>query len=298
MSGILSGISSAGSALASFAGQGGILGAIAQAGQLFGGYGTPVTLGPVTLQNMQIPERVAVGGRQATNVIKLPGGQRVIQTMGRDDADMTWTGYFEGPGAEGLAQQMDSLRQAGQPIQFAFGTYSFTVVVSEFLANYERSNWIPYSVTVTPLQDNAASLTGQTPSLLDSLNSDINSAAGFDLTGDVASLASDAQSAISFAQPLVNAAGALGLKTSAWTSALSAVNTASTAIGAVQAASEGTIGGFVAGAVTAGNMLGVPVQQAGAALGALAGAASALANSSVAAGFMGRTAKNLSNASA
>lgn len=268
-----------------------ILSAIAAIGQLFGGYSV-VTLGPVQLQGIEIPERIPLGGEQAINVIKLPGGQRVVQVMGRDDKDLTWSGYLEGPSAESRMNLLDSLRQSGQQIQLTFGQQSFSVVVKSFDPSYERTNWIPYTITCLVVQDNSAQFGAGPPSLLDSLNDDLNSALGFNVSATVSS-------ALSTAQTVVNVAGALGLKSSAWQGATQAILGAQTAIGAEQALATGSITGVVTAAAVAGNVLGAP-SAAGAAIALtnMANASAQLANSTAAAGYTGRASANLAGASA
>ncbi|MDR3736032.1 MAG: hypothetical protein P4L10_10915 [Acidobacteriaceae bacterium] len=269
----------------------GILSAIESAGQLFGGYGQ-VTLGPVQFSGVEVPESISLGGAQKLITFEKPGGQRTIQAMGRSDAPMSWAGYLEGPNAESRMQLLDSLRQSGAVIQLAFGQSSFKVVVDSFLASYKRSNWIPYRITVTVLQDNAASLASSPPSLLDSLNSDLNSAAGFDV-------AAAAQSAITDAVSVVNVAGALGLNTTAWTNAVGGLLTAQGLIGTEQLAATGSIAGVVSAAGTVGNMLGVT--QIGNAASALTGVLSTtqtLAATTQAGAYVSRAIDNLMTVSA
>lgn len=268
-----------------------ILSAISAAGQLFGGYGL-VTLGPVQFQGMEVPESITIGGEQSLSVFKLPGGQRVIQAMGRDDTDMAWSGYLEGPTAESRMRLLDSLRQSGTPVQLAFGQSSFQVVVHNFSGEYRRSNWIPYRIGVTVLQDNAASFGPSAPSLLGSLNSDLNSALGFDVGATVST-------AVTSAQNLVNVAGALGLNSGPWASAIQGLQTAQFAVSGAQALSDGTISGVADAAITAGNILGVPeISSAASALNTLAGAAASSASLTQAGSFVSRTIKNLETTSA
>ena len=337
MSGILSAIEAVGGSvltgaedigsIASGFSSGGILGAISSIGNLFGGHGL-VTLGPVKFTGIEVPEFIPLGGAQAMHVVKNPGGERIIQAMGRDDADMSWSGYLEGPQAESRMQLLDSVRQSGAEITLAFGQSSFQVVVSSFSAEYHRRNWIPYKVTVTVLADNAAAKTKKTPSLLDSLNNDIKKATGIDigaglsslnndiasatgfnvattitsLSGDVGGLSglvSDASAAMSVAQSAVNVAGALGLNTGSWTSAISSLTTAQYALTGVQSLAENGISGIVDAAGTFGNILGVPqVGNAAASLSTLANTVGILASTVQTAPFIGRAIKNLAGASA
>lgn len=268
-----------------------LLSALQAVGQLFGGYGL-VTLGPVVLTSMEVPDRIPVGGQQMLAIHKLPGGQRVIDAMGRDDADMGWHGILRDLNAESRMHLLDGLRQSGQPIQLAFGTSSFTVIVRHFVASYERTNWIPYTIGCTVVQDNAAQWGSAPPSLLGQLNADLNSALGFDV-------AATTSAALSAAQAALVVAGALDLGSSAFISASAALSKAQGLLQAEQAASSGTMSGIVAAAATAGNLLGVTqVSQGAAAFSAAASAAADLANTAAASGYVGRSVTNLANASA
>ena len=154
----------------------GVLSALEAIGALFGGYGI-VTLGPVVFQAQEVPERIAIGGTQALKVHKLPGGQRVIDAMGRDDASLAWNGIMFGPGAEQRLLLLDSLRVSGQPITLAFGTMSYTVVVADFKGDYRRTNWCEYSISCEVVQDNAAQFADALPTLLQQVTGDIGAAA-------------------------------------------------------------------------------------------------------------------------
>lgn len=269
----------------------GILSAIQAAGQLFGGYGL-VTLGPVQFQGMEVPDQINLGGEQQLVVHKLIGGQRVVQALGRDDADLSWSGFLEGPSAESRAIQLDRLRQSGQQLTLAFGQQSFSVVVRHFAGTYKRRNWIPYSITCVVVQDNAAASQAGSTSLLDTLNNDLNSALGFNVLSTTSSLISTAQTA-------VNVAGALGLKSSAWVSAVSALTTAQDAIDTERLAATGTISGVLSAASSVGNMLGVTdIASAAGELSTVTSAAGDLANTVTTSSYVGRALTNLMNASA
>jgi len=269
----------------------GILSAIQAAGQLFGGYGL-VTLGPVVLQSIEVPDKIPVGGAHMLAVHKLPGGQRVLDAMGRDDADLAWSGILHGPIAESRMQLLDSVRQSGTPVQLTFGQSSFTVVVCKFMADYERANWIPYSVSCTVVQDNAAQFGSAPTSLLGSLNSDLNSALGFNV-------ASTTSAAIGVAQTAVNAVGALGFGSPAFVTATSALGSAQGLLNSEQAASTGTLSAVIGATASAGNILGVTqVSEAASAFSSIASAAADLAATTQSGAYLSRAAVNLSNASA
>jgi hypothetical protein len=112
-----------------------------------------LTLGPITFANFEIPESIPFGGAQMLAVHKLLGGQRVIQSMGRDDDDYTWEGIFMGSTAQFRAQYLDSLRIAGSQQTLSYSNFNYAVVIKHFEAKFERYYQIPYKITVTVVQD-------------------------------------------------------------------------------------------------------------------------------------------------
>lgn len=95
-------------------------------------------LGGIIFDDFSTPEHIPFGGRQAMAVHKLPGGSRVIDTLGPDDMDISWHGRFWGDNAMGVALQLDAMRAAGTPMPLSFGGQAWLVVISEFNARIER----------------------------------------------------------------------------------------------------------------------------------------------------------------
>ncbi len=95
-------------------------------------------LGPVAFVDYSTPSHVPFGGEQALVVHKLPGGSRVIDTLGPNDMDISWHGRFFGSDAYATALLLDSLRRAGQPLPLSFAGQAYTVVIQEFTADIER----------------------------------------------------------------------------------------------------------------------------------------------------------------
>ncbi|MCC3246670.1 hypothetical protein LG047_15320 [Methylocystis sp. WRRC1] len=102
-----------------------------------------LTLGGIVFDDFSTPERMPFGGEQTMVVHKLPGGSRVIDTMGPDDADIHWSGRLFGDNAYETALALDAMRRSGVTLPLTFAGQAFTVVISEFSANIER---LPVSV--------------------------------------------------------------------------------------------------------------------------------------------------------
>lgn len=117
----------------------------------FTGNGVMV-LGDLVLSDFALPERVSYGGAQAMTVHRLPGGARVIDTMGPDEAEISWSGIFLGIAAELQAATLDAIRQVGQPVLLAWGVHVVQVVVRDVTFDGEF-NRINYRVSCTVLPD-------------------------------------------------------------------------------------------------------------------------------------------------
>jgi hypothetical protein len=120
---------------------------------LLGG-GAPMQIGSVTLDDWSTPELVTVGGTQNLVIHELPGGAKVIDTMGSFSKDLTWTGMMLGPGAVDQALAIDGMRDDALPIELTFDEFIYTGLIKTFEADYKRSNWIgQYRITFVVLPD-------------------------------------------------------------------------------------------------------------------------------------------------
>ena len=113
---------------------------------------TTLTLGGVVFADFEIPDAINFGGEQSLIVHKLPGGNRVIDAMGPDDADIRWSGRFRGPNAEERALLLDFMRRAGQQVLLSWSLERFQVVIREFTAHFQQAYEIPYSIACTVVQ--------------------------------------------------------------------------------------------------------------------------------------------------
>lgn len=129
-----------------------------------------------TFQNFEVPDRAPFGGEQSLAVHKLIGGQRIIDTMGRDDQDISWSGMFLSPDADVRARQLDQVRVAGQVQQLTWGEHRYNVLIQSFRPNYEQPGKVPYSITFTVLLDLTKTVAVSDPTPDEQAVSDSNSA--------------------------------------------------------------------------------------------------------------------------
>jgi hypothetical protein len=226
-------------------------------------------LGPVVFLDFEVPEQIGFGGAQRLAVHRLPGGGRVIDALGRDDADIGWSGIFSGPDAADRARLLDILRAQGQVLPLTWDAFYYSVVIARFEAQYVHTNWVTYRLVCTVLRDESAALIAPVVDLTGSLLGDLGAAApAIDVSAAVASLA---------------VSGATSRGTPAYAVATSAVAAGAAGLEATIAASEATL--TAASPTTA------------AAFTQTADAAGVIAAATLARGYVLRASRNLANAS-
>jgi hypothetical protein len=106
-----------------------------------------LSLGGFTFTDYAIPEQVPQGGDHHLVIHKLIGGNRVVDAMGPDDADITWSGRFQGPAATAQALVLDQLRKAGAQLPLIIDSQFYTVAIKKFEWDYQRPYQILYRIT-------------------------------------------------------------------------------------------------------------------------------------------------------
>jgi hypothetical protein len=126
-----------------------------------------LVLAGIVFTDYAIPERVKLGGAQKFVTHKLMGGTRVVDAMGPDDADIPWSGRFQGPGAVEKAMALDQLRKSGAQVPLIVDSQFYMVGVKHFTWDYERSYQIIYKIVCLVV----SSMGGEAPfaATLDSL---------------------------------------------------------------------------------------------------------------------------------
>ncbi|MGI4809919.1 MAG: hypothetical protein ACRYF2_17620 [Janthinobacterium lividum] len=105
-----------------------------------------LTLGDIVFSDFEVPEHFVVGGKQRLVIHSLPGGGRVVDAMGADDAPIRWSGVFSGQQAAERVRAIERLRRGGQRQTLTWDAWLYSVVVQEFQAEVTSSWWIPYQI--------------------------------------------------------------------------------------------------------------------------------------------------------
>jgi hypothetical protein len=242
---------------------------------------TTLLLGPVTFQDFEVPCGINFGGRQRLAVHRLPGGVRVIDALGRDDADISFAGIFSGDDATLRARLLDEMRVSGLVLPLTWDVFFYTVIISRFQADYATSNWIPYKITCTVLRDEASALIEAALSLGASVLSDVNAAITQAAAGgvDISTL----QSTLSDPSATIRDTAAYGTAQSGLSAAQSSLSSAVDGAGAALPISTINAPGSASAGVTN--------------LTTAISASQQLGQLTIAQAYLGRAATNLSNAS-
>jgi hypothetical protein len=137
-----------------------------------------LTLGGLVFQDFEIPENINFGGAHHLVLRKLPGGSRVIDSMGPDDDDIRWTGRFRGSSAEQRAALLDYMRRQGQQILLSWGIHRYQVVIRDFKPDFRQSYEIPYSISCAVVIDEVQALAAAAVGFVEAMAADLISATG------------------------------------------------------------------------------------------------------------------------
>jgi hypothetical protein len=196
-----------------------------------------LNLGPIGFDSFELPGRIRFGGRQRLAIHALPGGARVVDAMGRDDAPLSWAGVFSGPDATSRAVTLDLLRAQGAELSLAWDVFSYVVVVSEFTASYQRQNWIPYRIVCTVVFDTTFQAIAIATPLLQTLLGDVAAAGTFGVDMSAPTAALGVTDALTVGTGSYSGAGvALGAVSATIATSLASAGTALTAAATFPAA--------------------------------------------------------------
>lgn len=137
-----------------------------------------LTLGGIAFDDYSTPSSIGGGGKQAMVVHKLPGGARVIDTLGPDDRNISWQGEFFGNGALDNVLALDAMRAAGQVVTLQFAAQSRLVVIEDFVWDVRRYPvWVEYRISCVVYQNPALGAVSSTvASITDLIVADLASA--------------------------------------------------------------------------------------------------------------------------
>jgi hypothetical protein len=243
--------------------------------------GVVLVLGPVAFKDFEIPAGINFRGRQLLAVHQLTGGRRIVDSIGASETEIMFSGSFSGADATLRARVLNSLRVAGGVLTLTWDVFFYTVILTRFDANYQNPVWIPYRISCTVIRDEAAAAILPAISLSNSVLADLGLAAG--QCANLGINLTDAQD--SLADPDATTVGSAG-----YVAAQSSINLAQTAIDTQIRIIESAFQTAIAADTGSAGPLITNLIVSTTAAGQLADLTSAGA-------YVGRAARNLSNAS-
>jgi hypothetical protein len=142
-----------------------------------------VLLGGVVLQGFEAPAGFRFGGDQRLAIHQLPGGARVIDAMGPDEADIRWRGFLSGNDAIARARQLDAMRQAGAEITLAWDAACYVVVLSSIRFIYHSAWWIQCDFSCSVVSNNSFGATAAVAGTVAQITADLASAGSWVTVG-------------------------------------------------------------------------------------------------------------------
>jgi len=114
------------------------------------------------------------GGAQAKVIHQLPGGTRVVDVLGPDEAPITWNGQFFGDDAYATALAVDGLRMAGMPLPLTFAGQFRSVLIDHFSYAIRRLPvWVEYRIACVVLNNPMAGPLPSVPAALSTLGQQV-----------------------------------------------------------------------------------------------------------------------------
>ncbi|CAX60696.1 hypothetical protein ABEI05_05335 [Erwinia billingiae] len=134
---------------------------------------TRVVLGDFEFLDFEVPERIAIPGRQKTVLHQMIGGKRTIDVLGIEYDPLSWSGIITGSQSGDRVSALERMRDAGEQLTLTLDNYSFTVVITSFTPVYEFIYRRPFTIEVAIVSNNASplkvdALTGALEGLIDS----------------------------------------------------------------------------------------------------------------------------------
>lgn len=148
--------------------------------------GDVLTLGGIPFTGFSPPNSMMGGGDQAMVLHKLPGGSRVIDTLGPDEADVEWKGEFFDDAAYSFALALDAMRAAGEVVPLTWGGQYRSVIIKRFIYRVRRLPvWVEYEISCTVYVNQSLGVLAAAPATT------IDTLASSDLAAAAAALAAE-----------------------------------------------------------------------------------------------------------
>jgi hypothetical protein len=118
--------------------------------------GTPLSLGSVQFYDEEHPDELPLELQQVMAVHQIPGGGKVIQSLGPQMPPVTWKGNLVVVGSttpNARIFQINRMHASGSVQRLSYGPFAYDVVVKYWKPVPKNANWATYEITVEILRD-------------------------------------------------------------------------------------------------------------------------------------------------
>ena len=137
----------------------------------------PVTIGPIALTGLEVPEVFDRSASMQPAIHRLIGGGRVVQLLGANPRVRELRGVLAGEGAVDRAVTLEALRDSGAVVVLTIGAWSENVVVTALELQYTaRGSVIRYRLQAEALPAVAGSLSTTVSAVIGAAVADLGQA--------------------------------------------------------------------------------------------------------------------------
>ena len=211
-----------------------------------------LSLGEVAFRDMEVPEKISFGGKQRLAVQNIIGGGRIVEALGIDDGEVSFSGIFSGTDAASRAQLLDTARGLGAQLPLVWQGFYYLVVIAGFSAEYRKPNLIPFSISCVVVTDPLSAAANAVAPVASLISGDM--AAALSGQAGVSSMSLSAASLAALGVTQSEITGAMAASGAALNGAASSLNGAATP--AMGIAALGRLGGSSAQLAALSGMSG------------------------------------------
>ena len=213
-----------------------------------------LSLGEVAFRDMEVPEKISFGGKQRLAVQNIIGGGRIVEALGIDDGEVSFSGIFSGTDAASRAQLLDTARGLGAQLPLVWQGFYYLVVIAGFSAEYRKPNLIPFSISCVVVTDPLSAAANAVAPVASLISGDMAAAAALSGQAGVSSMSLSAASLAALGVTQSEITGAMAASGAALNGAASSLNGAATP--AMGIAALGRLGGSSAQLAALSGMSG------------------------------------------
>ncbi|MDE1907013.1 MAG: hypothetical protein KGH75_11250, partial [Rhodospirillales bacterium] len=187
-----------------------------------------LSLGDVAFRDMEVPEKISFGGKQRLAVQNIIGGGRIVEALGIDDGEISFSGIFSGSDAASRAQLLDTARVLGAQLPLVWQGFYYLVVIAGFSAEYHKPNLIPFTITCVVVTDPLSASANAVAPVANLISGDLAAASALSGQAGVSAMGLAGASLATLGVVQGEISGAMAASGSALTGAASTLNSAVT----------------------------------------------------------------------